>query len=54
VDALSVIKPGGSLLIEHGDEQHAAVAEILEQSGWTDIGVTNDLAGIQRVTTAAK
>lgn len=54
VDALSVIKPGGSLLIEHGDEQHAAVAEILAQAGWTDIGVTNDLAGIPRVTTAAR
>jgi release factor glutamine methyltransferase len=54
VDALSVIEPGGSLLIEHGDEQHAAVAEILAAAGWTDIGVTKDLAGIQRVTNAAK
>ena len=54
VDALSVIKPGGALLIEHGDEQHAAVAEILAQAGWTDINVTKDLAGIPRVTTAAR
>jgi len=54
VDAISVIKPGGSLLIEHGDEQHEAVAEILAQAGWTQIGVTNDLAGIPRVTTAVR
>ena len=54
VDAISVIKPGGALLIEHGDEQHAAVAEILVAAGWTDIGVTNDLAGVPRVTTAVR
>lgn len=54
VDAMSVIKPGGALLIEHGDEQHGAVAEILAEAGWTEIGVTNDLAGIPRVTTATK
>jgi release factor glutamine methyltransferase len=53
VDAMSVIKPGGSLLIEHGDEQHAVVAEILADAGWTEIGVTQDLAGIPRVTNAA-
>ena len=54
VDAISVIKPGGSLLIEHGDEQHGAVAEILAAAGWKEIGVTNDLAGIPRVTTAVR
>ena len=54
VDAMSVIKPGGSLLIEHGDEQHGAVAEILQKAGWKEIGVTNDLAGIPRVTTAVR
>jgi release factor glutamine methyltransferase len=54
VEALAVIKPGGSLLIEHGDKQHAAVAEILAVAGWSTIGVTNDLAGIPRVTTAMR
>jgi release factor glutamine methyltransferase len=54
VDALLVIKQGGSLLIEHGDEQHVAIAEILRAAGWQDIGVTNDLAGIPRVTTAVR
>ncbi len=54
VDARSVMNPGGSLLIEHGDEQHAAVAEILAEAGWSSIGVTKDLAGILRVTTAAR
>ena len=54
LDALLVLKPGGSLLIEHGDEQHVAVAEILQEAGWQDIGVTNDLAGIPRVTTAVR
>lgn len=54
VDAIAVLKPGGALLIEHGDEQHAAVAEILVDAGWRDIGVTNDLAGIPRVTSAVR
>jgi len=54
VDAISVIKQGGSLLIEHGNEQHTAVAQILAAAGWQDIGVTNDLAGIPRVTAAAR
>lgn len=54
VDALLVIKPGGSLLIEHGDEQHAAVAQILREAGWKDTGVTNDLARIPRVTSAVR
>lgn len=54
VDALSAIKSGGPLLIEHGDEQHAVVAGILDNAGWTEIGVTNDFAGIPRVTTAVR
>ena len=54
VDPTTEIKPGGSLLIEHGDEQHGAVAEILQKAGWKEIDVTNDLAGIPRVTAAVR
>ena len=51
-DAKAVIKPNGSLLLEHGIEQSDTVATILEENGWTDIECVIDLAGHPRVTTA--
>ena len=48
----SIIKPGGTLLLEHGADQQDAVANILKQAGWTGIRCINDLAGKPRVTTA--
>ena len=47
-----VIRPGGTLLLEHGAEQHAAVAGLLAGHGYTAIAVASDLAGLQRVTSA--
>ncbi|MEX1265328.1 MAG: peptide chain release factor N(5)-glutamine methyltransferase [Woeseia sp.] len=47
-----VIRPGGSLLLEHGAEQHAAVASLLAGHGYTEIAVATDLAGLHRVTSA--
>lgn len=48
----NVLRPGGTLLLEHGAEQHAAVASLLAGHGYTAITVATDLAGLQRVTSA--
>jgi methylase of polypeptide subunit release factors len=39
-------------MLEHGAEQQAEVANILEAAGWVDIACHNDLAGKPRVTVA--
>ena len=44
--------PGGWLLFEHGHDQAAAVAALLAQAGYVDIGHRHDLAGIARCTGA--
>ena len=51
-DARSILREGRCLLLEHGDTQRAAVAGILEETGWQHIGCTADLAGLPRVSTA--
>ena len=51
-DCLAVIEDGGLLALEHGNEQHTAVADILESNGWRDIACFDDYAGNPRVTTA--
>ena len=50
--AMSVMKPGGALLLEHGAGQAESVAAILEGHGWSGIAVARDLAGLARVTIA--
>jgi len=44
------LKPGGWLMLEHGYDQAQAVAELLAQAQFCQIGHRLDLAGIQRVT----
>ena len=51
--AAAVLKPGGSLLLEHGDKQADPVAAILDAAGWSEIENVNDLAGLPRVTIAS-
>ena len=53
VEAKFIIKPGGTLLIEHWDRQQQEVARILSAEGWTEIRHVNDLAGKPRVTIAS-
>jgi release factor glutamine methyltransferase len=50
-DAARVLKPGGRLLLELGYDSLAAVRAMLDRN-WTDVVVTNDLAGIPRVFSA--
>lgn len=50
--ATSVLKKDAWLLLEHGYEQHARLAEKLVSVGYRDIEVICDLAGHERVTLA--
>jgi len=51
-DAGAILATGGWLMLEHGAEQSADVAGILQASGWGEIRCHNDLAGKPRVTVA--
>lgn len=44
------LKPGGSILLEHGYNQGYAVRNLLQQAGLTTIQTWRDLAGHERVT----
>jgi release factor glutamine methyltransferase len=48
------LKPGGLIALEHGYDQAAAVAALLENHAFHDIGALADLAGHLRVTLARK
>ena len=48
------LKPGGILVLELGHNSLAAVKPLLDAARWTNVGVTNDLAGIPRVLAAEK
>lgn len=48
------LKPGGILVIELGHNSLPAVQPLLDTTAWTNIGVTNDLAGIPRVLAAER
>ena len=47
-----LLEDDGRLLIEHGADQAADVAALLESHGWAVICCHNDLAGLPRVTVA--
>ena len=48
------VKPGGLLVLELGFDSLPAVQPLLDASDWTNVGVTNDLAGIPRVLSAER
>ena len=48
------LKPGGLIAIEHGYDQAAAVATLLEKRAFHEIAAIIDLAGYLRVTQARK
>jgi release factor glutamine methyltransferase len=53
--AAKLLKPGGVFVVELGYGQaDRVVALIAEQSGWTHVKITNDLAGIPRVLAAER
>jgi release factor glutamine methyltransferase len=48
------LKPGGLLVLELGHNSLPAVQPLLDAPTWTNVAVTNDLAGIPRVIAAEK
>ena len=48
------LKPGGILVLELGHNSLPAVQPLLDTPDWTNVGVTNDLAGIPRVLAAER
>ena len=48
------LKPGGILVLELGHNSLPAVRPLLDETIWTNIGVTNDLAGIPRILAAER
>ncbi len=48
------LEPGGILVLELGHNSLPAVRPLLDVPTWTNVGVTNDLAGIPRVMAAEK
>src|SRR5712675_1140471 len=48
------LKPSGILVLELGHNSLEAVQPLLDTSAWTNIGVTNDLAGIPRILAAER
>ena len=49
-----ILNDGGFIAFEVGHNQAQEVKEILERNGYTNIEITKDLAGIDRVVTAVK
>src|SRR5712664_961386 len=48
------LKPGGILVLELGHNSLPAVQPLLDAANWTNVAVTNDLAGIPRVLAAER
>ncbi len=52
--AAAHLKPGGILVLELGHNSLPAVQPLLDAPTWTNIAVTNDLAGIPRILAAER
>src|SRR5215813_12293323 len=48
------LKPGGILVLELGHDSLPAVRPLFDTPEWTNVGTTNDLAGIPRVLSAER
>jgi release factor glutamine methyltransferase len=48
------LKPGGLLVLELGHNSLPAVHPLLDAKDWTNVGITNDLAGIPRIIAAER
>jgi release factor glutamine methyltransferase len=51
-DCQSIIANDGLFILEHGNEQQAAVAAVLSNNSWRDIACVDDYAGKPRMTSA--
>jgi len=48
------LRPGGRMMLEHGDGQGGAVLELLTQHGWTLVSVLKDYSGRGRILIARR
>lgn len=52
--ALRLLRTGGTLVMEHGELQGAAIAGLLRADGWNAVATHRDLVGRDRATTAIR
>lgn len=52
--ARALLHPGGTLVIEHGEQQSAAIAAVLRADGWHAVAHHRDLTTRDRATTALR
>ena len=52
--ALRLLRPGGTLVLEHGELQAAQIAALLTEHGWSAVAHHRDLSGRDRATTALR
>ncbi|HEV7957752.1 MAG: protein-(glutamine-N5) methyltransferase, release factor-specific [Microbacteriaceae bacterium] len=52
--ARRLLHPGGTLVLEHGELQAAALAVLLSEDGWSAVATHRDLLGRDRATTALR
>jgi release factor glutamine methyltransferase len=52
--AAMLLKPGGILVLELGYNSAEHVSRLLNAPEWSDVAITNDLAGIKRVSSARR
>jgi release factor glutamine methyltransferase len=51
LDAVMVLKPGGGVFFEIGDEQGPALRELLEEFGFSEVAIIKDYSGKDRFAT---
>jgi len=54
IRAAALLRPGGTLVLEHGELQGAAIRELLAADGWRAPATHRDLLGRDRTTTALR
>lgn len=52
--ALTLLRPGGTLVIEHGELQGEEIRDLLTADGWRAAATSRDLLGRDRATTALR
>ena len=50
-EAAAFLRPDGFLAVEAGRGEAAVISELARTNGWTEVEITKDLAGIDRVVT---
>jgi len=54
IRAAALLRPGGTLVLEHGELQGSAIRELLAADGWRAAATHRDLLGRDRTTTALR